>query len=324
MIRYIPLQYTQHVVQPLSLLESSFRSCRISSTSTTATTNKDSHHHHHQPYQHFKKNPYWKTYSINGHTMDQNMNGTTGWTGTIPNSVSDDSTTTTSNQQLKLENDIRKNNHSHILYTDLPYNMGGTNTAVQPIELLLMSFIGCTQATAFYVSRHIQTSLSSSLSPYVLQHIEFHNILAERDIRGSIHPKIIPIINSSTNNATTTTTTTTNHMFSNELVDDCNDNCIQIPSRIQQISGEIIVYFGSNTSTGNTSHIQNETKYDDKITVAGKSVHQQQQQVDTSRIDYLYTLQIETEKRCPIANMIKQSGCTMDHILWKDGGEYKK
>ena len=65
----------------------------------------------------------------------------------------------------------------HTIQTDLPKAMGGTNGAPQPVELLLASLIGCTQATAIFVARHLQI-------PEIL-HMDF-DLQAVRDERGAL------------------------------------------------------------------------------------------------------------------------------------------
>ena len=64
-------------------------------------------------------------------------------------------------------------------HTDVPRAMGGKDAAPQPVELLLAALVGCEQATAAYVCRH--------LSPRVrLESIDFR-YEAERDPRGALH-----------------------------------------------------------------------------------------------------------------------------------------
>ncbi|QDZ20852.1 OsmC-like protein [Chloropicon primus] len=46
--------------------------------------------------------------------------------------------------------------HHHQVRTDLPLAMGGKDLAPQPVELLLASLIGCEQATAVFVARHMK------------------------------------------------------------------------------------------------------------------------------------------------------------------------
>jgi uncharacterized OsmC-like protein len=69
-------------------------------------------------------------------------------------------------------------NTGHVIETDLPRFMGGKDGAAQPVELLLSSLIGCTQATALFVGRN--------LTPRVdIRHMEF-DIQAERDEEGAL------------------------------------------------------------------------------------------------------------------------------------------
>jgi uncharacterized OsmC-like protein len=64
------------------------------------------------------------------------------------------------------------------LKTDIPKLMGGSNTAPQPVEMFLASLVGCEQATAMYVARHLPR-------PLVINKIDF-NVYAERDPSGSL------------------------------------------------------------------------------------------------------------------------------------------
>eukprot|EP00793_Prasinoderma_coloniale_P003316 PRCOL_00005951-RA len=66
----------------------------------------------------------------------------------------------------------------HVLRTDLPKAMGGSDAAAQPVETLLAALIGCEQATAAFVARHMQPRMD-------LLKIEF-NYYAERDNRGAV------------------------------------------------------------------------------------------------------------------------------------------
>lgn len=43
-----------------------------------------------------------------------------------------------------------------MINTDIPKQMGGMDEAPQPVELLLSALVGCEQATAAYVARHMQ------------------------------------------------------------------------------------------------------------------------------------------------------------------------
>jgi len=64
----------------------------------------------------------------------------------------------------------------HTIQTDIPKAMGGENQAPQPVELLLASFIGCTQATAIFVARQMGLSILR---------MDF-DLKARRDERGAI------------------------------------------------------------------------------------------------------------------------------------------
>ena len=94
-------------------------------------------------------------------------------------------------------------NTGHSLATDIPKPMGGKDTAPQPVETLLASWMGCTQATALFVGRNLPERLSIS-------RIEFENIEAFRDERGALQ---LPI-----------------------------EETPEIPSRLQRITGKIRVF----------------------------------------------------------------------------------
>jgi len=62
------------------------------------------------------------------------------------------------------------------LTTDTPKAMGGTNTAAQPVYLLLAALAGCETATAQFVARHMRIRIRD---------IDFE-LKAWRDQRGAI------------------------------------------------------------------------------------------------------------------------------------------
>lgn len=82
---------------------------------------------------------------------------------------------------------IVKTNTQHTIRTDVPIPMGGNNSAPQPVELLLSSFIGCTQATALFVGRHMK--------PRILISKMIFDIVGTRDDRGVLDK--IPITGTS-------------------------------------------------------------------------------------------------------------------------------
>lgn len=133
----------------------------------------------------------------------------------------------------------------HELATDLPKNMGGDDSAAQPVEHLLAAFIGCSQATAIFVGRMMKPRL-------LVDRIEF-NIEARRDQRGALQ---LPI---------------------HEVPD--------IQARLEHVSGNATAFF----------------KEDQNVT---------QNEIDL--------LREQTEARCPVANMMVASGCTMN-IKWVAG-----
>lgn len=65
----------------------------------------------------------------------------------------------------------------HEIRTDVPRSMGGGDEAPQPVELLLSALVGCEQATAAYVARHMTPR-------FKLKAIHF-SVIGERDDRGA-------------------------------------------------------------------------------------------------------------------------------------------
>jgi hypothetical protein len=75
---------------------------------------------------------------------------------------------------------VRTNTPGHELVTDVPaQTMGGTDSAPQPVETLLAALLGCTQATAMFVGRHLKPRV-------LIERLEFVHIVAERDERGAL------------------------------------------------------------------------------------------------------------------------------------------
>jgi uncharacterized OsmC-like protein len=134
----------------------------------------------------------------------------------------------------------------HSLRTDIPNKMGGSDTAPQPVETLLAAWMGCTQATALFVGRHMPERV-------LLQKLEFENITAFRDERGALQ---LPI---------------------HEAPD--------VPSRLQQITGTIRVFSRNEESLSS---------------------------------EQMKLLKEQTEIRCPVANMMLSSGCSID-VEWVNG-----
>ena len=65
----------------------------------------------------------------------------------------------------------------HTIRTDLPRKMGGADEHPQPVELLVAALIGCEQATAAFVARHMTPRLA-------LAGLTFEYV-ARRDERGA-------------------------------------------------------------------------------------------------------------------------------------------
>mmetsp|Transcript_14903 Transcript_14903/g.17347 ORF Transcript_14903/g.17347 Transcript_14903/m.17347 type:complete len:234 (+) Transcript_14903:93-794(+) len=148
-----------------------------------------------------------------------------------------------------------KTNTNHSLQTDVPKSMGGRDKAPQPVETLLASWMGCTQATSIFVGRNMEPRL------YV-DKIEFH-VEAYRDERGALGGEF-PI------------------QIGSKLPD--------IPARLERIIGEVRVY----------AKIDRRGDY------------------EILQEDQLLLLGNHTEARCPVANMMKLSGCQMD-VKWVNG-----
>ena len=169
---------------------------------------------------------------------------------------------------------------THVMATDLPRAMGGHNLAPQPVELLVASWMGCTQATALFVARQLRRSPPSSPSQnddhkdddkddvffqwrhVSLDRLEFVNITAIRDERGALH---VPL-----------------------------SEPPPVPSRLLEIQGTIRV------------HVRSTQRRRQRPTTATKPVLSQAS---------LDVLRHQTEQRCPVANMILASGCPI-HVDW--------
>jgi hypothetical protein len=112
----------------------------------------------------------------------------------------------------------------HTIQTDLPKKMGGKDLAPQPVELLLAALMGCTQATALFVSRQMYNQKTLTVSTnksnlLLLDRLEM-DIVAIRDERGSLH---LPII----------------------------DNP-PVPSKLQLITGTVRVYMKTKANNNNS------------------------------------------------------------------------
>lgn len=87
--------------------------------------------------------------------------------------------------------------------------MGGKNNAPQPVETLVAAWMGCTQATALFVGRHLPERAT-------IDKLEFVNIEAFRDERGAL---TLPI-----------------------------EETPEVPSRLHRITGSIHVFLKRNKS----------------------------------------------------------------------------
>jgi hypothetical protein len=131
----------------------SFRSYFRQTTSTrdvATTTNPSDHPNTDRDHHRTTNKSYLKTYCINGHTSDHNFNSCVGMTGLQVTFISSNNHNHCTNTTIAHNSDrpqdtshhVQPSNHNHVMYTDLPTSMGGMNAAPQPIELLLMSYIG--------------------------------------------------------------------------------------------------------------------------------------------------------------------------------------
>lgn len=143
-------------------------------------------------------------------------------------------------------------NTGHKIATDVPVKMGGKDSAPQPVEMLLAAWMGCTQATALFVGRHMKQRR------LLIERLEFEDIQGFRDERGALQ---LPI----------------------------GKKLPEVPSRLQRITGTIRVIVKATS---------------DRNGVAS--------------IDEIELLKQQTEARCPVANMITTSGCSID-VHWKLG-----
>jgi uncharacterized OsmC-like protein len=100
-------------------------------------------------------------------------------------------------------------NTGHSLQTDIPLKMGGKDTAPQPVETLVAAWMGCTQATALFVGRHLPERAT-------IDKLEFVNIEAFRDERGAL---TLPI-----------------------------EETPEVPSRLHRVTGSIHVFLKRNKS----------------------------------------------------------------------------
>lgn len=131
--------------------------------------------------------------------------------------------------------------------TDTPKNQGGTNTAPQPVMLLLASLCGCELATARFVA--IKSSPKIKMGG-----IEF-DLHAKRDERGAI---TLPI-----------------------------NTPLPVPARLVHVWGTATVHDTDATQ--------------EQISTLGAEVH----------------------LRCPVANMITLSGCSIE-IDWRIANDSRK
>lgn len=201
----------------------------------------------------------------------------------------------------------------HRIQTDIPKAMGGQDTAPQPVELLLSSWMGCTQATAMYVYRqiirmrrqhkkepiknrtgrhNINNDNNNNNTTIQLDTIVFENIVAHRDERGALQ---LPI-----------------------------QDRPRIPSQLFSITGTIRVYFKTTRPASFTTTItpvvsedggedsapdpHGENKQSSRST--GVSSSSSSALLLTEEEFELFQEQVEV--RCPIANMIITSGCRIN------------
>ncbi|KAL7577777.1 hypothetical protein ACA910_010534 [Epithemia clementina (nom. ined.)] len=173
-------------------------------------------------------------------------------------------------------------NTGHSMATDLPRPMGGQNLAPQPVELLLASWMGCTQATAVFVARQMRRcdgdkDDQKNWRHVSLQGLEFVDIQAQRDERGALQ---LPL-----------------------------SDPLSIPSRLQQINGIIRVHlqYNGRNNDSKTKFRRNNASVAEQTTASNQG--EPSSDFYSSYIDFL---RHQTEQRCPVANMIIASGCQMN------------
>ena len=170
-------------------------------------------------------------------------------------------------------------NTGHTLSTDIPFSMGGSDEAPQPVETLLAAWMGCTQATASFVGRQLllerfgkNPDPKRRRPPRREVLLDFHAIEAVRDEKGSLE---LPIRQTPS-----------------------------ISSRLQRITGKITVSVvtasGVRQNNGGATEANSTTIKPETISFNPEE---------------LEVLKDQTEARCPIANMLKESGCAMD-VEW--------
>lgn len=169
-------------------------------------------------------------------------------------------------------------NTRHTIKTDLPKYMGGKDTAPQPVETLLAAWMGCTQATAMFVGRQIFSSSSDDNK---------HNPRSKQNktrirIERLEFDDIVAV---------------RDERGALQLP---IEKSPEIPSRIQRISGTIRVVTSSKASSSQNVDEKNSNN-----------------NVILTR-EEMCLLKEQTEQRCPIANMILLSGCSID-VDWIQG-----
>jgi len=168
----------------------------------------------------------------------------------------------------------------HSLTTDLPRKMGGSDSAPQPVETLIAAWMGCTHATALFVGRHIIVPSSSTTDDI--------DSRKRRKQRGRV---VIDHIE-----------------FENIRAYRDERGAVGLPisraqmpgleSRVHRITGIIRV-----------SSSQRRGGADDADGADGVSGGLSSEQMEL--------LKEQTEIRCPVANMMIASGCSID-VEWVD------
>jgi len=162
----------------------------------------------------------------------------------------------------------------HVLRTDVPKGMGGTDTAPQPVETLLAALAGCTQATAVFVGRRMKPNR------VLVEKLEFE-LRAYRDERGALS---LPI-----------------------------EDDPPVQAMLQRIEGTVRVHVRQQQTTRNRrSVVTNKGNKSDNFDV---HVDSSSSSAGTISDEQLQILAHQTEIRCPVACMIKASGCVME-IEW--------
>lgn len=167
----------------------------------------------------------------------------------------------------------------HSISTDIPKSMGGGDTAPQPVETLLGAWMGCTQATASFVGRQLLVERPRNNEPPPVREPTSGRPRRRLPRRTEILLEFDNI-----------------EAFRDEkgALELPIRQAPSAPSRLQRITGTIKV------------SLVHDIDGDDSSTATPAIF------LDPEELE---VLKEQTEARCPIANMIVESGCAME-VEW--------